>query len=176
MLINLMTGHGACVAWWPEEALFCLPLHLHRVGRSSYHHIEIYYFIVRTIEEKILQRQAHKKALSSCVVDEEEVWLLTCEVKLGCLWYLMLGLPENSSFLISQWANHIEYCRMWSDISRAKILASCSNWRREQPVTHTTSLLRYFFEPHSPSLIVAPSKFISCKHKSQRESVRSRNS
>lgn len=26
-----------------------------------------------TIEEKIFQRQAHKKALSSCVVDEEEV-------------------------------------------------------------------------------------------------------
>ena len=25
-----------------------------------------------TIEEKILQRQAHKKALSSCVVDKEE--------------------------------------------------------------------------------------------------------
>lgn len=25
-----------------------------------------------TIEEKILQRQAHKKALSSCVVDEEQ--------------------------------------------------------------------------------------------------------
>jgi hypothetical protein len=25
-----------------------------------------------TIEEKIFQRQAHKKALSSCVVDEEE--------------------------------------------------------------------------------------------------------
>jgi len=25
-----------------------------------------------TIEEKILQRQAHKKALSSCVVDQEE--------------------------------------------------------------------------------------------------------
>jgi hypothetical protein len=29
--------------------------------------------VSRTIEEKILQRQAHKKALSSCVVDEEEV-------------------------------------------------------------------------------------------------------
>ena len=27
---------------------------------------------VGTIEEKIFQRQAHKKALSSCVVDQEE--------------------------------------------------------------------------------------------------------
>ena len=29
-------------------------------------------FKVGTIEEKIFQRQAHKKALSSCVVDREE--------------------------------------------------------------------------------------------------------
>jgi len=29
-------------------------------------------FQTGTIEEKIFQRQAHKKALSSCVVDEEE--------------------------------------------------------------------------------------------------------
>ena len=29
-------------------------------------------FQTGTIEEKILQRQAHKKALSSCVVDEEQ--------------------------------------------------------------------------------------------------------
>ena len=28
--------------------------------------------VIRTIEEKILQRQAHKKALSQCIVDEEE--------------------------------------------------------------------------------------------------------
>ena len=30
------------------------------------------YIQTGTIEEKILQRQAHKKALSSCVVDQEE--------------------------------------------------------------------------------------------------------
>jgi len=33
----------------------------------------LYFFIqTGTIEEKIFQRQAHKKALSSCVVDNEE--------------------------------------------------------------------------------------------------------
>ena len=46
-------------------------------------HIAVYYIVyyiiltvfswqTGTIEEKILQRQAHKKALSSCVVDEEQ--------------------------------------------------------------------------------------------------------
>ena len=34
--------------------------------------IIIFLFQTGTIEEKIFQRQAHKKALSSCVVDEEE--------------------------------------------------------------------------------------------------------
>jgi DNA repair and recombination RAD54-like protein len=31
-----------------------------------------YFIQTGTIEEKIFQRQAHKKALSSCVVDKEE--------------------------------------------------------------------------------------------------------
>ena len=34
--------------------------------------IRLAFFFSSTIEEKIFQRQAHKKALSSCVVDEEE--------------------------------------------------------------------------------------------------------
>ena len=32
----------------------------------------VFFWQTGTIEEKILQRQAHKKALSSCVVDEEQ--------------------------------------------------------------------------------------------------------
>ena len=35
-------------------------------------HCLILSFQTGTIEEKIFQRQAHKKALSSCVVDKEE--------------------------------------------------------------------------------------------------------
>lgn len=35
-------------------------------------YVEIFFFKTGTLEEKIFQRQAHKKALSSCVVDQEE--------------------------------------------------------------------------------------------------------
>ena len=44
-----------------------------------------------TIEEKILQRQAHKKALSSCVVDEEEVGIVVVvqrHIHLACGFFL----------------------------------------------------------------------------------------
>ena len=44
---------------------------------------------VGTIEEKIFQRQAHKKALSSCVVDREE------DVQVGKRCSL-LGFPLNA--------------------------------------------------------------------------------
>lgn len=67
-------GHGAGVAGRPEEDV----LHLQAAVGELAIVFFVFFFIppVRTqtgtIEEKILQRQAHKKALSSCVVDEEQ--------------------------------------------------------------------------------------------------------
>ena len=43
------------------------------IDRIIYHNISFLRLLsTGTIEEKIFQRQTHKKALSSCVVDEEE--------------------------------------------------------------------------------------------------------
>lgn len=42
------------------------------VHKNRLNHFYFYSFQTGTLEEKIFQRQAHKKALSSCVVDQEE--------------------------------------------------------------------------------------------------------
>ncbi len=42
------------------------------VRNKPYFDILNFCLLIGTIEEKILQRQEHKKALSSCVVDQEE--------------------------------------------------------------------------------------------------------
>ena len=48
------------------HTITCTPSHLHTITHAHTH------IQTGTIEEKIFQRQAHKKALSSCVVDKEE--------------------------------------------------------------------------------------------------------